>query len=80
MGPERLEELMQTFATLSAAERHDRRFAKCPPHICKKWQLGVARRKRKEECKLSSERVTQSMPSVKFVFDAEPGWVNFIVG
>ena len=41
-----------------------------------KWQLGLARRQRKEERKLSCDRVVQSMQQVQFVFEEESGWMT----
>ena len=75
---EQVEELMQTFATSTPEERRQRGLVQCPPHICKKWQLGLARKQRKEERKLSTERVVQSMRKIHFVFHEEPGWMAMV--
>jgi hypothetical protein len=47
------------------------RFAQCPPHIRKNWQLGVARKQRQEERKLSHSKVAASIAKIKFVFEED---------
>ena len=47
------------------------RLAQCPPHIRKNWQLGVARKQRQEERKLSHSKVAASIAKIKFVFEED---------
>ena len=61
-------DLTRRFVRASPEERAEMRMAPCPPHVAKAWHLGMARREAAEERRHSTNRVTQSLTSVKYVF------------
>ena len=66
---DRVEELAERFINTKDAARLASKFATCPPHVRRDWQLGMARKQRAKERQHSPETVIKSLSQVKFVFD-----------
>ena len=71
---ENIDDLMTLFVTSTPDERAAKRMAECPPHVKKNWQLGIARKQRKEERKHSQTTVAAAMAKVTFVFQEDVVW------
>ena len=71
---EQVHALTEFFVMASAQDRLEQRLAPCPPHVRKAWHLGMAKRARAEQRKLSCAQVTSSMQQVKYVFTEEATW------
>ena len=66
---EQVQDLMASFVHASLEERVALRMAPCPPHVKKNWLLGMARKERKEQQKLSLATVEKALPKVRFIFE-----------
>ena len=64
---DRLEELADRFINTKDAERLASKFATCPPHARRDWQLGMGRKQRAKERQHSPETVIKSLSKVQYV-------------
>ena len=68
---EQVQDLMAFFAHATREERASHRMSPCPPHVKNNWMLGMARKERKEQQKLTRATKETSLPKVRFVFEEE---------